>query len=926
MKQRQVAGVLAAMALASASAAQECKVLNPTGREYKEECVRLSAEPPAGSFAVECDGAEVPYQVEEYGGRKWVWVCVDMAPGAEKKFRIAGGKTPKKSAPKVQMRKDGAVWTIDNGVVAVGVNAGNSAAIPGPIAFVGTSKGKPFGRSFWNTKRRLTGLTPAVIGDGTLFGKIRLRYEFEGKAGVNDDLPAFAEIDVAVYPGQRHAVIQERHEMDMMDCWELDLAAGWKPEHAVCEPHSGGFGRPDLGPWPPNTLKTGQTRMGDTLLNLLPRWSQAYDDGWFFLTHDGKDAAGALVVGAGRWEWPHDNCVAVKVKDSGDYAGLRCPTWRGRRYWFLLAGPKETWTAAASAEPKARSAAPVNDYVARHGFEPLDKLNNDYDLDWPGGPGKFRGDFFFSNSINPTGGIRGRGKGAIANAGKRPGDYGTWTNVQVMFDPDMYGTYWLFWSPENPNFFTDFVKVPIGEGTNLKAGPRFKERIARIAELRFHEDVHHSVTLPGGAGNECPGYSRYAVGHYREIAAMCKEQYGFDAMAWPQLKAAGSFQAHVSQPDGVGARASHPGGDTHPHRFDPLAFAEELGVTVEPETWKTEELPGFGAVLRNNCFKADETYFAFKSGPNRGHYHGDQLSFHLCFGAKAVAVDHHCSYAPRAGQEHMHNRVAFSDAADDRFKYANMDGYERLIALKTGDAADVAMGQVESPRIRAVKQLPPEDWDSEYPQKWFEKPLKYRRTVVLMKGAGGSRDYFVIRDQYAGPKLSAAFCMHVYGERCERKGNVVLAEGLTVTVAAPREFAFENLPWQHANGGVEKTQGLRLSVTGEAAEFVTVVCPGGEPPAATAVAGGVKVGGDEVTFAGGIDDDGTAACVTVKRDGKVVATVTGRDVDLRRSQGEVGLFVPDAGYPFGPIPNWLIRQRNKVPDWARQYVDELRRR
>ena len=36
--------------------------------------------------------------------------------------------------------------------------------------------------------------------------------------------------------------------------------------------------------------------------------------------------------------------------------------------------------------------------------------------------------------------------------------------------------------------------------------------------------------------------------------------------------------------------------------------------------------------------------------------------------------------------------------------------------------------------------------------------------------------------------------------------------------------------------------------------------------------------------------------VTVYRDGKKLLTVTGRNIDLDRSQGEVGLFVPDAGY------------------------------
>jgi len=38
----------------------------------------------------------------------------------------------------------------------------------------------------------------------------------------------------------------------------------------------------------------------------------------------------------------------------------------------------------------------------------------------------------------------------------------------------------------------------------------------------------------------------------------------------------------------------------------------------------------------------------------------------------------------------MYNRVFFHNAG---MPYANMDGYERVIAFKTSPAADVAMGQ-----------------------------------------------------------------------------------------------------------------------------------------------------------------------------------------------------------------------------------------
>ena len=84
------------------------------------------------------------------------------------------------------------------------------------------------------------------------------------------------------------------------------------------------------------------------------------------------------------------------------------------------------------------------------------------------------------------------------------------------------------------------------------------------------------------------------------------------------------------------------------------------------------------------------------------------------------------------------------------------------------------------------------------------------------------------------------------------------------------------------------------------------------------------MGNDEVTFDGALDDDDATTYVTIRRRGRVVTQLTGRDIDMDRSQGEIGLFVPDAGYPFGVIPDWLIRQRIKAPDWVSDHVKAIR--
>jgi hypothetical protein len=407
---------------------------------------------------------------------------------------------------------------------------------------------------------------------------------------------------------------------------------------------------------------------------------------------------------------------------------------------------------------------------------------------------------------------------------------------------------------------------------------------------------------------------------------------------------------------------------------------------------------------------------SFKSGPNRGHYHGDQLAFHYCAKARPVAVDHHCSYSPRASQEHMHNRVAFST---DDMPSANMDGLERLIAFKTSTEADVAIGQVESWRLRHLDPLPPPKWHPEFPQHPFQAPLVYRRAVVLMKSA--ETDYFVIRDQFSAPEpLHAAYCLHVPDpevilgppagalasgnvltdpaqdfvrlgvqpgwmlailDRHKARNSDQLVDGwvhfaspvasvtstsLTtqsplperiaaqtpgqaaqsgpprpftyrlfkpVQQPAPGAFRFTNqlrlycfatgalevsyFPWEHNNGGRESTQGLRLTLRGaRVGQFVSVLCHG-QDLAVSLVEGGVRVGQDEVLFSGEAAAHGDdTRHVVIRRGGREILVLTGREIDLDRSQGDVGLCVCDSGHPFGGSPDWLIRQRARPPKWA----------
>jgi hypothetical protein len=196
--------------------------------------------------------------------------------------------------------------------------------------------------------------------------------------------------------------------------------------------------------------------------------------------------------------------------------------------------------------------------------------------------------------------------------------------------------------------------------------------------------------------------------------------------------------------------------------------------------------------------------------------------------------------------------------------------------------------------------------------------------IVLMKN--GVTDYVVFRDQFWAPdELHAVFCLHVLSDKCERAGPTVDWGNLTLHCVEPREFEFSVLDFSHGNGGPESTKGARLSVKADRGQFITVMMPG-KAPAVSALPNGVKVLNDEIVFSGDQPAAGDeAACVTVRRDGKEILTLSGKDVNLDRSQGEVGLFIPDAGYPFGEVPDWLIRQRIKVNPWALKTDAELRK-
>ena len=108
--------------------------------------------------------------------------------------------------------------------------------------------------------------------------------------------------------------------------------------------------------------------------------------------------------------------------------------------------------------------------------------------------------------------------------------------------------------------------------------------------------------------------------------------------------------------------------------------------------------------------------------------------------------------------------------------------------------------------------------------------------------------------------------------------------------------------------------------------MITVLVPGEANTAITAIPNGVMIGTTKAEFYEFHPD-------LVYAQNKPITAVsigTGEsllydELSLARPQGDIGLFVPDAGYPFGPMPDWLIRARSSVPSFAPGWVARMRR-
>jgi hypothetical protein len=173
--------------------------------------------------------------------------------------------------PKVGLKQDADYYILENKNVAVKIPARSGNTVPGPIASVKLANGKWVGNSFWKTKKQLKKYSVTVVGDGTIFGKLRLRYEFET---ANIEKPVFSEIEIMLAPEWEHVSIFEKHEMGPDDYWEFEMSSGWSPDKGISKQFNngpGGDGKFDVPPMNRPLLPIKNVSFApDLYINLIP--------------------------------------------------------------------------------------------------------------------------------------------------------------------------------------------------------------------------------------------------------------------------------------------------------------------------------------------------------------------------------------------------------------------------------------------------------------------------------------------------------------------------------------------------------------------------------------------------------------------------------------------------------------------------------
>jgi hypothetical protein len=912
------ATALALLTACASASLQTYTLRNPTSSHaYADELVRLPLSlrgAAAASLCLTRDGQPAAFQVELLAGTLAdigaanLWVAATLAPGQAAAYALEAGGAACPAPPPPQQPAAAALaggqYLLSNGLATVALPGVATAAFPPPPPFAGFStggRGAPaaalVGSSAFNFTPALaaafSGFTPTLLASGPLFVEVALNYSFGSGA--------FASWTVRLALAQLGPQVTERHvRLDVDAAVDVALHTGWAPSvglgagFAYCDPStpsnpagmnaSAALQVLPLAPIP--RLPSGG------LGYMMPRWSQACDSRFYWGVGtgggNGSAALGVLALRGGDWLWPQYRSLAYETMrwhlmgpwSAGAGTGfLHLPLY-GNRVWYVLGGALEA------------TALRAGDLQQAYAGQALERLTNVYDLAWPGTAANTtydaQGLYFFYNgdTTNPTHSVRQRGNALLASlaggaASAPPAGLATLAAANSFCDPDWWGSYVGYSSPENPNFFTDWSKLCLGWSlaVALRGHPRAPFFCA-LARGVWEADLRHAVALPSGAGQESPGYTAHALGSWVAEAPLLDRlcpNASAPAVAHPRLRAAAGFLLRTSQPwayhflgpaaarndDVARGRFVLPMGDTHPTsaNFTQILASLAAAGIAPPELpplaqWGSAELPGYGALLQRGAGTPSETFLALKASPSRCHNHGEQLGIHYAAYGARTAIDIMAGYNPRPYQEFWHNRLCFGELQ-------NLDGYERLLgfaASASGSGAAVAVGQVASARLLSQPAVPPQNYLQVFPTQALAAPLVYRRAALLVPsdaaaGDPHARDYIVLCDAHTGGVLGvgaygALTFFQQDGTTAVPRSAGVGGGGLGLDVGNATLYAFAASGgqavrlaaavdrWDWPSEGNENATRVLLRPAAPASVFVTVLYPDGSAMAAAPGLGG----------------------------------------------------------------------------------------
>ncbi|MEM4248110.1 MAG: hypothetical protein QXH80_02490, partial [Candidatus Nanoarchaeia archaeon] len=403
----------------------------------------------------------------------------------------------------------------------------------------------------------------------------------------------------------------------------------------------------------------------------------------------------------------------------------------------------------------------------------------------------------------------------------------------IFTDLDSWPGWHNGWTPGNPNFHTDKYLASIFAGASMLDHPHAKEWL-EFGMSNLEDDIAKVITSPDGVGYECPGYSGYSMNLQLEIIRTIYNcGYKNIPLENSLFKKTATWHRKLITPYDFRIKKRHeaPLGDTH--RWDaglgkgfqtlviyfkdkdPDFAAELLGTynlliesgakfkdegisgiiagtsSVKPKEpikmdWTSEKFDGFGAIFRTNFGTPKESFATFKAGKCQGHYHNDELTYHLYLQNSPISLDYNCSYHPRGDHAALHNSVTFGKEGKVKNNTSGSDvpaieqsfGTGKILFFDSSSSADIAVAEKTADAL-SMSPIYPEDaeFGRDYPSRKTSK-MTHRRWFALIKHPQNSKinDFVVVLDETKSEEPKT-LNIHLLSRDTEQKGNLFKATG-----------------------------------------------------------------------------------------------------------------------------------------------------